>query len=236
VFVDDVSVISLQGGQPPPGSFVRHVSQALRHAVAEAATRAYARSVTSSGQPWLARARIVADRDTRFAVLGDVLFTANLASFREYELLVNNGRQLRARPLAVPPVWSDPDAPRDPYRLHLVFNVRPDSLTAGAGGNIFEFPQRTAAEISDKTLKLKRLFPDEFSVTYRVHGDVTLQTLTSLIDTVTGESCELTEATRGKPSPGDCQFWRAILDFDPPIRVDPLARFGAGVDITEPPP
>lgn len=74
----------------------------------------------------------------------------------------------------------------------------------------------------------------------RAHGDVTLQTFTSLVDTVTGEDCELTAAQRDTRAPEDCRFWRAILDFDPPIRVDPLARFGAGVEGVEvvdgPPP
>jgi hypothetical protein len=218
LFVDGAPLFSLERGRPAPGEFTRHVSPSLRAALEAAGRRRHAQAERDD-RSYDDKIRILADRATPFATLADALYTASKAGHRHFELVVHDGRELRGQHFGVPLAWFPPDDYKRERALEFLFVLRPDSVTAQlAGGRVY--PLTTGAEISDHVHKVKHLHPNEVVASFRVDGDIPLQSLVSLVDTVSGETCRLSRAIQGEQVPDDCMFWQPVLDLDPPLHVN----------------
>lgn len=220
VSVDGAPVLSLEGGRAAPGVFVGHVSGSLRTALAASFARARAQAERAEvGMD--SELAIVADRYTPFATLGDAMYTARKVGFETFSVVVHDGSELRGLPVGVPLEWSPPDDVIRELRLKYVFVVTPEAVTARLEGREeARFTQPAGAAIAAHAKLHKALYPNLSVATLRVDGEVPLQAVVSLIDTLAGEGCRLLEAVRGGRIPDECLFWQAVLDLDPPLRYD----------------
>ena len=216
--VDGAPLFPLERGRHAIRDFPGHVSPALRAAL-EAAGRRRREQAERDGRPWDDKIRVLADRATPFATLADALYTASKAGFRSFELVEHDGRELRGQHFGVPLAWFAPDDYKRERALDFRFVLRPDSVTVQlAGGGVYRLEDR--AGIRDHVHKVKQLYPNEVVSSFRVDGDVPLQAVVSLLDTVSGETCRLSRALKGEKVPDDCLFWQPILDLEPPLDVD----------------
>lgn len=223
-------VLPLIAGRPAPDAFTRHVSPPLRDALAPAAARVRIRR-DSDILDHHAHMRVLADRATPFATLGDALFTATKAGFTSFALTVQDDHQRRNQSFGVPLAWFDYDRDIKISRpVEVLLRVRPDAVLASvAGGAEHTIPNRTAcdpppagchdlAAITDFAARTKELLPNEVVVTLRVADELPLQAVVAVIDAVRGPGCRLSRAVKGEKVPDDCLFWQPILDRDPPLR------------------
>jgi hypothetical protein len=64
--------------------------------------------------------------------------------------------------------------------------------------------------------EMKRLYSHETVATFEVDGDVSLQTLVSVVDAMRGDACSIGEAERRGSLEG-CLFFHVIVDAEPPL-------------------
>lgn len=237
IFVRDEPVLALTNGRPAPGQFVDHVAPSLRDALAALATSEQALAATQKSA-WHARLTLLADRSTPSSTLADILFTALKAGFADFDLVVQDGRLLRAQAIAHPFAWLDPDPDiRYERALEVLFAVHRDSAEVSvARAPARAFPPSRAcdppvatchdlAAITAFAAELKQRYPNEVVATFRADGEVPLQAVVSLLDAVRGPSCRLSGAIeRGEKIPDECLFWQAILDVEPPFHHDGSPR------------
>lgn len=224
-------VLPLQAGRPAPDAYVRHVSPALRDALAPAALRVrehHDGDILDSQ----AHATILADRATPFATLGDTLFTATKAGFTSFTLVVHAGDERRGQFFGVPLAWFAYDRTIKITRpVEVLLRVRDDAVVTSIGGGSEHTIQNRStcappparchdlAAVTDFAARARQLLPHEVVVTLRVDGDVPLQAVVDLLDAVRGPDCRLSRAVvGGEKVPDTCLFWQPILDLDPPLR------------------
>lgn len=229
-------VISLEAGRPPRDAFVGHVAPALLERLRTLPGSRPGPAVL--GSPRDVRLVVAADEATPFSTLVDIAFTANQAGLSTLELVARRDDGLVGLPLAVPVAWLEvPEGSHIDRELSLVFVVHPDRVEVGtsAGTSPKRFDALASCApslagchdheaIGAYATQIKSLFPHETVATFRVHGDVSLQTFVALLDTVRGGArCTLSDAMAGGPIPDACLFWQAILDLEPPV-VPPAER------------
>lgn len=215
-----VHVLPLAQGRPPPGAFVGHVSQPLLAALTAEAWRMRVQA-ERAGRPWDDTLRLLVDRATPCSTVLDVAFTAVKAEFTAFQLVVHDGGELHGLTFSPPITWfpaTDELRGHDDLNLQFVVGTEDVEAIVGAardGGK--RFPQPAGAAIADYVKRLKAVFPNEVVARYRVADEVPLQALVSLIDTVSGETCEIGRALRGEAVPADCLFWQVVLDSEPAL-------------------
>jgi biopolymer transport protein ExbD len=235
LFVDDTSVLTLDSGRPAPGTFVQHVAPALQQALAARAEHGRTHAERELGMPWPARVELVADRATPFGTIVDVVFTATAAGFDETELVVRSdevvtlAEGLRAIPLPRPGAELVPHPhlrPEHPWRFILF--VHRDFVEAAADKSR-RIPNLPGCEpssslcvdretIAGMSKQLKMLYPRETEVTLRVDADVPLEAVVAIVDAVRGEGCHLRPSLEGGEVEPECEFFRPIIDAEPPLR------------------
>jgi len=235
--VDQTPVLVLTYGRPAPGAFVEHVAPALQQALAARAAHGRMHSEREFGTPWPARIELVADLATPFGTIIDVVFTATTAGFDEAEIVVV-GDGLHAIPLHRPGAEPEPDAHlRHERPLAFTLVVHHDSVEAGAEGMspMKRFPSFPKCDpstlrcidseaIAGFSKQLQSLFPHEREVTVRVDADVLLDAVVAIIDAARGDRCHLQPTLAGEPLELECQFFRPIVDAEPPLLFPARAR------------
>jgi hypothetical protein len=229
-------VIPLESGRPSPDAFVDHVAPALLERLRTLPGSRPGPAVL--GSPRDAHLVVAADEATPFSTLVDIAFTANQAGLPTLELVARHDDGLVGLPLTVPIEWLEvPEGRHIDRDLSLVFIVHPDRVEVGTSGwmSTKRFDALASCEpslagchdheaIGAYATQIKSLFPHETVASFRVHGDVPVQTFVSLLDTVRGGAdCSLSNAMAGGPIPDACLFWQPILDLEPPV-VPPAER------------
>jgi hypothetical protein len=225
--VDGAVLYPLESGRPADGAFTDGLSPALRATLAIPVDRAK-QAAERTGRPWDRGLTLLVDRTIPFTTVADVMRTAILSEFSDFQIVVHDGRELRGLPVTVSRLWWPLHLEEElrERSLQLTFDVHADVVVAYVGersGDGKRFPVPAGAAIGEYVAKLKKLFPHEVVARFRVDDDIPLQGVVSLIDTVSGVDCRLAGALRGEKIPDECLFWQPVLDREPPF-IDPIHR------------
>lgn len=230
--VEQTPVLTLAAGRP--AALVQHVAPALHEVLMTHAAQGRMHPQREDGTQWQPRVTLVADRATPFATIAATIFTATKAGLADTELVVSEaiaGSELHAIPLHRPHAVREQDRRERP--LQLTFIVHRDVVEVRSEGMGPKTYPRVAActpspagchdlpAIAAFTKQLKALFPHETEAMVRVHGDVPMQTLVSLLDTIRGEGCVLRGSLDGEYVPEECQFFQPIVDAEPALLFPP---------------
>ncbi|MCX4246360.1 hypothetical protein [Paraliomyxa miuraensis] len=226
LWIDRSPMIPLIDGRPDPAVFSFHLSPPLVATLHGRAELEHMR-LRVSPDDWNAKAIVLADRDTPFATLGDVMFNATKAGFTSFELVVHQGYRLRALTVRPEVTWLQHRVHPHALEREVVVRIHRDSAEASISHGASE-PTVVAlskcndtrcpgfAELRSLVSEIQRVMPHMQIAHIQVDGDAPLHNLVMVADVLRGDGCSLEAAMSGAGFE-DCAMFDLRIDTWPPI-------------------